>query len=76
MPRVMSDVVFRCVRVLYQSRRSSSLVDTLQVVETATAVTSTLMGDKLEVSNDMDTYSRRLPLGVCAAITPFNFPAM
>lgn len=24
----------------------------------------------------MDTYSRRLPLGVCAAITPFNFPAM
>jgi malonate-semialdehyde dehydrogenase (acetylating)/methylmalonate-semialdehyde dehydrogenase len=48
----------------------------LQVVESATAITSTLMGDKLEVSSDMDTYSRRLPLGVTAAITPFNFPAM
>lgn len=48
----------------------------LQVVETATAITNTLLGDKLEVSKDMDTYSRRLPLGVTAAITPFNFPAM
>lgn len=48
----------------------------LQVVETATAITSTLLGDMLEVARDMDTYSRRLPLGVCAAITPFNFPAM
>ncbi|KAK8853282.1 methylmalonate-semialdehyde dehydrogenase (acylating) [Kwoniella newhampshirensis] len=48
----------------------------LQVVETATAITSTLLGDKLEVSQDMDTFSRRLPLGVTAAITPFNFPAM
>ena len=24
----------------------------------------------------MDTYSYKLPLGVCAGITPFNFPAM
>ena len=48
----------------------------LQVVESATAITSTMLGDKLEVTKDMDTYSRRLPLGVCAAITPFNFPAM
>lgn len=48
----------------------------LQVVETATAITSTLLGDKLEVTTDMDTYSRRHPLGVTAAITPFNFPAM
>jgi malonate-semialdehyde dehydrogenase (acetylating)/methylmalonate-semialdehyde dehydrogenase len=48
----------------------------LQVVEAATAITSTLLGDKLEVTTDMDTYSRRLPLGVTAAITPFNFPAM
>ncbi|KAL1412370.1 hypothetical protein Q8F55_000115 [Vanrija albida] len=48
----------------------------LQVVETATAITSGLLGDKLEVTTDMDTYSRRTPLGVTAAITPFNFPAM
>ena len=48
----------------------------LQVVESATAITSTLLGDKLEVANDMDTYVRRLPLGVAATISPFNFPAM
>ncbi|KAF8647903.1 hypothetical protein AX16_006435 [Volvariella volvacea WC 439] len=48
----------------------------LQVVETAAGVTTTLMGDKIEVSKDMDTEVRRLPLGVCASIAPFNFPAM
>ncbi|THH11200.1 hypothetical protein EW145_g822 [Phellinidium pouzarii] len=48
----------------------------LQVVETACGITSTLLGDKIEVSKDMDTETRRLPLGVCASIAPFNFPAM
>ncbi|KAJ7786156.1 methylmalonate-semialdehyde dehydrogenase [Mycena metata] len=48
----------------------------LQVVETAIGITSTLLGDKIEVSKDMDTEVRRLPLGVCASIAPFNFPAM
>ncbi|KAF8807731.1 methylmalonate-semialdehyde dehydrogenase [Phlegmacium glaucopus] len=48
----------------------------LQVVETAAGITSTLMGDKIEVSKDMDTEVRRVPLGVCASIAPFNFPAM
>lgn len=27
------------------------------------------------VSRDMDTYVRKVPLGVCASISPFNFPA-
>ncbi|CAE6414059.1 unnamed protein product [Rhizoctonia solani] len=48
----------------------------LQVVESACAITSNLLGDKLEVSKDMDTETRRLPLGVCASVAPFNFPAM
>ncbi|KZW02686.1 Methylmalonate-semialdehyde dehydrogenase [Exidia glandulosa HHB12029] len=48
----------------------------LQVVEFACSVPSALLGDKLEVSRDMDTYTRRVPLGVCAAVAPFNFPAM
>ncbi|KAF8530975.1 Aldehyde/histidinol dehydrogenase [Gautieria morchelliformis] len=48
----------------------------LQVVETAAGITSTLIGEKLEVSKDMDTETRRLPLGVCASVAPFNFPAM
>ncbi|KNZ75655.1 Methylmalonate-semialdehyde dehydrogenase [acylating], mitochondrial [Termitomyces sp. J132] len=48
----------------------------LQVVETTIGITSTLMGEKIEVSKDMDTYVRKIPLGVCASIAPFNFPAM
>lgn len=48
----------------------------LQVVEVACGITSTLMEERIEVSKDMDTYARREPLGVTAAIAPFNFPAM
>jgi len=48
----------------------------LQIVETACGITSTLLGNKLEVSRGMDTENRKLPLGVCASIAPFNFPAM
>ncbi len=28
------------------------------------------------VSNDLDSYTIRQPLGVCVGITPFNFPVM
>jgi hypothetical protein len=38
----------------------------LQVVESACNIPTALMGDKIEVSRDMDTETRRLPLGVCA----------
>ncbi|KAJ3541972.1 hypothetical protein NM688_g6021 [Phlebia brevispora] len=48
----------------------------LQVVETACGIPTALLGNTIEVSKDMDTSSRRLPLGVCASIAPFNFPAM
>ncbi|BGP54415.1 hypothetical protein JCM8202v2_001993 [Rhodotorula sphaerocarpa] len=48
----------------------------LQVVETACGVPSLMLGDQIEVSKDMDTYMRKLPLGVVAAVCPFNFPAM
>ncbi|KAG6818058.1 hypothetical protein H0H87_009213 [Tephrocybe sp. NHM501043] len=48
----------------------------LQVVETSIGITSTLIGEKMEVSKDMDTVVRKVPLGVCASIAPFNFPAM
>ncbi|KAK4701187.1 hypothetical protein P7C70_g5053, partial [Phenoliferia sp. Uapishka_3] len=48
----------------------------LQVVDAACAMPSLIMGEKLEVSKDMDTETRRVPLGVGAAICPFNFPAM
>ncbi|EEC03541.1 methylmalonate semialdehyde dehydrogenase, putative [Ixodes scapularis] len=49
----------------------------LQVVEHACGVTSLQLGETLpSITKDMDTMSYRIPLGVTAGITPFNFPAM
>jgi malonate-semialdehyde dehydrogenase (acetylating)/methylmalonate-semialdehyde dehydrogenase len=49
----------------------------LEVVETTCGAANHLMGETLEnVSKGMDTYSYKVPLGVCAGIAPFNFPAM
>ncbi|WP_374455977.1 CoA-acylating methylmalonate-semialdehyde dehydrogenase [Nocardioides sp.] len=49
----------------------------LEVVEFACGIPSLLKGDYSDqVSSDVDTFSFRESLGVCAGITPFNFPAM
>jgi malonate-semialdehyde dehydrogenase (acetylating)/methylmalonate-semialdehyde dehydrogenase len=49
----------------------------LEVIEFACGVPQLLKGEFSEnVSSDVDTYSIRQPLGVCAGITPFNFPVM
>jgi malonate-semialdehyde dehydrogenase (acetylating)/methylmalonate-semialdehyde dehydrogenase len=49
----------------------------LEVVEFATGAPHLLKGELSEaVGRGVDAYSRRQPLGVCAGITPFNFPAM
>ncbi|EGG23429.1 methylmalonate-semialdehyde dehydrogenase [Cavenderia fasciculata] len=49
----------------------------LEVVEHACNVASLMMGETVEnVSKNVDIYSYNQPLGVCAGITPFNFPAM
>jgi malonate-semialdehyde dehydrogenase (acetylating) / methylmalonate-semialdehyde dehydrogenase len=46
-------------------------------VEFACGIPHLLKGEYSEqVSTDVDAYSFRQPLGVCAGITPFNFPAM
>lgn len=48
-----------------------------EVVEHACSITSLMLGETLpSITKDMDTYTYRLPLGVCAGIAPFNFPAM
>ena len=48
-----------------------------EVVEHACSCNSLVMGETLEnVSRNVDIYSYRKPLGVCAGIAPFNFPAM
>jgi malonate-semialdehyde dehydrogenase (acetylating)/methylmalonate-semialdehyde dehydrogenase len=49
----------------------------LEVVDYACALTQMTKGEFSEsVSRNIDTYSIRQPLGVCAGITPFNFPMM
>ena len=49
----------------------------LEVVEYACGIPTLLKGEYSDqVSSGVDLFSFRRPLGVCAGITPFNFPAM
>ena len=49
----------------------------IEMVEAACAVPTTMQGRVLEdVSRGIDAETIRQPVGVCAAIVPFNFPAM
>ena len=54
-----------------------SLTRGLEVVEFACGIPHLLKGEFTEnVGTNVDSWSIRQPLGVCAGITPFNFPAM
>ena len=54
-----------------------SITRGLEVVEFACGIPSLLKGEFSEdVGTGVDLISFRQPLGVCAGITPFNFPAM
>ena len=49
----------------------------LEVVEHAAGIGNLQLGELANnVANGVDTYTVLQPLGVCAGITPFNFPAM
>ena len=49
----------------------------LEVIEFACGIPHVLKGEYTEGAGPgIDVYSMRQPLGVCAGITPFNFPAM
>lgn len=49
----------------------------IEMVEFACGVPSLLMGEVLEnIARGIDCEAIRQPLGVCAGITPFNFPCM
>jgi malonate-semialdehyde dehydrogenase (acetylating) / methylmalonate-semialdehyde dehydrogenase len=49
----------------------------LEVIEFACGIPTLLKGDYSDqVSGGVDLFSFREPLGVCAGITPFNFPVM
>src|SRR5438270_3610644 len=49
----------------------------IEMVEFAAGIPSLLMGQCLEnIAAGIDTETSRHPVGVCAGITPFNFPVM
>ena len=49
----------------------------MEVVEFACGIPQLLKGEYSDqISSDVDSFSFRQPLGVCAGISPFNFPAM
>jgi malonate-semialdehyde dehydrogenase (acetylating)/methylmalonate-semialdehyde dehydrogenase len=49
----------------------------IEMVEFACGIPSLLMGENIEnIARGIDCDTIRQPLGVCAGITPFNFPAM
>jgi malonate-semialdehyde dehydrogenase (acetylating)/methylmalonate-semialdehyde dehydrogenase len=49
----------------------------MEVVEYATAAPELLKGEFTDqAGRDIDAFSMRQPIGVCAGITPFNFPVM
>ena len=54
-----------------------SITRGIEVVEFATGIPHLLKGEFSDsVGTEVDSFSLRQPLGVCAGITPFNFPAM
>ncbi|MAP12633.1 MAG: methylmalonate-semialdehyde dehydrogenase (CoA acylating), partial [Gammaproteobacteria bacterium] len=54
-----------------------SITRGVEVVEFACGIPQLLKGEHNEgVAGGIDMFSIRQPLGVCAGITPFNFPAM
>ena len=56
---------------------AGSIARGLEVVEFACGIPHLLKGEFSEnVGTNVDSWSVRQPVGVCAGITPFNFPAM
>lgn len=56
---------------------TGSVTRGLEVVEFACGISQLLKGEySANVANGVDSWNLRQPLGVCAGITPFNFPAM
>ena len=62
-------------KTLDESR--GSVLRGIEAVEFSCGIPSLMTGETLEnVGRSVDTISIRQPLGVCAGIPPFNFPAM
>jgi malonate-semialdehyde dehydrogenase (acetylating)/methylmalonate-semialdehyde dehydrogenase len=72
---IASIVTLEHGKTLDESR--SSVRRAIDNIEVACAVPTTMQGRSLEdIATGIDCFTYRQPLGVFAAITPFNFPAM
>ena len=59
------------------SDAKGEMVRGLEVVEFACGIPHLLKGEQsLNVGAGVDSWSQMMPMGVCAGIVPFNFPAM
>ncbi|QKW40654.1 CoA-acylating methylmalonate-semialdehyde dehydrogenase [Actinomadura sp. NAK00032] len=68
-------VSFEHGKVLEDAR--AEVVRGIEVIDFACGIPQLLKGEYSDqVSTEIDLFSFRQPLGVCAGITPFNFPAM
>ncbi len=63
-----------CGKTLGEAR--AEIMKGVEVIEFASGLQNSDVGGKLEVSRGVHCEYRRDPVGVVAAITPFNFPAM
>ncbi|MBK7750047.1 MAG: CoA-acylating methylmalonate-semialdehyde dehydrogenase [Candidatus Obscuribacter sp.] len=74
------DEIARCVtrehgKTFAEAR--ASLQRGIEVVEFACGIPSLMMGESMEnIARNVDCETIRHPIGVCAGISPFNFPAM
>ena len=75
-----AEEIARCVtrehgKTMVESR--ASVARGIEVVEFACGVPSLIMGQSIQnIAREVDCETIRHPVGVCAGITPFNFPAM
>ena len=72
--RVAESAARECGKTLEEAR--AGVLKGVEVVEFAASLQNLDVGGTLEVSQGVRCEARREPLGVVAAITPFNFPAM
>lgn len=63
-----------CGKTLAEAR--AGLAKGVEVLEFALSIQNLDLGGRVEVSRGVSCEFRRMPLGVVANITPFNFPAM
>jgi malonate-semialdehyde dehydrogenase (acetylating)/methylmalonate-semialdehyde dehydrogenase len=68
-------ITLECGKTLAESE--GELKRGIENVEVASGIPSLMMGSNLEdIASGIDELMIRQPVGICAAITPFNFPGM